>query len=362
MPLLGLRPIFTDVSHTRWCPRWHVCWGKSPPQCASSASLISERLTWSLCLARSTQNVRISGAAGLSQSSRSQSVTSFSIFSIPSGRKIDFTGILVQRVTCDLPLHPVTLDTNWKHLTDSTFWQNPYEPLHNYRMTHVTFGVLASSFAAIMAVKRNRLSILLSSILWLPKLSMTHFMLMTLWLELILPSKPLKLNHNYKGSSGFVLRKWNSSETSVLKRIPPDLLDSNFTYVISDAEEYTKTLGLEWNPKLDHFRLTVADLPPLESLYNQMFACLGHSENLWRPGMVCTHTYQSRSWQRLWEQKVDWDDPVPQTIDEAWLQWRCELSLLADKPIPGCYFPSQSKSCCFNFMASAMPLSSLTLG
>ena len=30
---------------------------------------------------------------------------------------------------------------------------------------------------------------------------------------------------------------------------------------------------------------------------------------------------------------------MPQTIREAWLQWRCELSLLADKPIPRCYFP-----------------------
>ena len=30
---------------------------------------------------------------------------------------------------------------------------------------------------------------------------------------------------------------------------------------------------------------------------------------------------------------------MPQTIREAWLQWRCELSLLVDKPIPRCYFP-----------------------
>ena len=49
--------------------------------CASSASFISERLARSLCLAQSSQNVRISGAAGLSQSSRFQSIASFSISS-----------------------------------------------------------------------------------------------------------------------------------------------------------------------------------------------------------------------------------------------------------------------------------------
>ena len=86
--------------------------------CASSAFFISERLARSLCLAQSSQNVRISGAAGLSQSSRFQSIASFSISSGPTGKKIDVTGIIVQRVTCDLPLHLVTLDANWKHLTD----------------------------------------------------------------------------------------------------------------------------------------------------------------------------------------------------------------------------------------------------
>ena len=42
---------------------------------------------------------------------------------------------------------------------------------------------------------------------------------------------------------GFLLRKWNSSESAVLQHISPDLLDSNSTYVISDTKEYTKTFG-----------------------------------------------------------------------------------------------------------------------
>ena len=46
--------------------------------------------------------------------------------------------------------------------------------------------------------------------------------------------------------------------------------------------------------------------------------------------------------QRLWELKVDWDDPLPSDIREAWLQWRSELKCLSDKHIPRCYFPDQA--------------------
>ena len=42
--------------------------------------------------------------------------------------------------------------------------------------------------------------------------------------------------------------------------------------------------------------------------------------------------------QQLWELKVDWDDPVPDTIYDSWRQWRSELNLLTTKHIPRCYF------------------------
>lgn len=39
--------------------------------------------------------------------------------------------------------------------------------------------------------------------------------------------------------------------------------------------------------------------------------------------------------------KVDWDDPVPPSIHEAWLQWRSELHLLSNRHVPRCYFPKE---------------------
>ena len=48
--------------------------------------------------------------------------------------------------------------------------------------------------------------------------------------------------------------------------------------------------------------------------------------------------------QQLWEHKVDWDDSVPEDIHSAWLQWRTELHLLAQKTIPRCFFLKDSYS------------------
>ncbi len=39
--------------------------------------------------------------------------------------------------------------------------------------------------------------------------------------------------------------------------------------------------------------------------------------------------------QRVWEAKIEWDDVLPQSILEEWLQ---ELSLITGKDVPRCYF------------------------
>ena len=53
---------------------------------------------------------------------------------------------------------------------------------------------------------------------------------------------------------GFTLRKWNSSEKSVLDAIFPELRESDEVLAISDAGSgVAKTLGISWNTRLDAF-------------------------------------------------------------------------------------------------------------
>ena len=94
---------------------------------------------------------------------------------------------------------------------------------------------------------------------------------------------------------------------------------------------------------MDHFRLTIADLPPLDNVTKRIlvsdiaktFDVLGW----FSPATIKVKILL----QRLWEQKVDWDDPVPAPICDEWFQWRSELHLLSNKHIPRCYFDKKSE-------------------
>ena len=84
---------------------------------ASSASFVSERLAQSLRLPRSHQSIRISGVAGPMRNSSTQHITNFKVSSLHSPfKKFTVSAVIVPRVTCDLPLHPVTLNLAWDHL------------------------------------------------------------------------------------------------------------------------------------------------------------------------------------------------------------------------------------------------------
>ena len=86
---------------------------------ASSTSFISERLTHLLEFPCTRRNVQISGIAGLSYGTPSQTVVQFAISPVQSTTdKSQVSAIVVPRVTCDLPVKPVTPKFSWDHLFD----------------------------------------------------------------------------------------------------------------------------------------------------------------------------------------------------------------------------------------------------
>ena len=120
----------------------------------------------------------------------------------------------------------------------------------------------------------------------------------------------------------------------------PDLRDAQTSLTISESEEiYTKTLGVEWHSVLDHFRLSIANHSPIENLTKRALVS------------DIAKTYDILGWyaptiikvkillQKVWEAKIDWDDPVPQPIADEWELWRSQLKSLSRMHIPRCYFP-----------------------
>ena len=218
------------------------------------------------------------------------------------------------------------------------------EPLRDYRMTRVTFGVSASSFAANMSVKQNAIDHALEFPKAADAVERAFYVDDCLAgadsVEEAICLHQQLLDLFTKG--GFLLRKWSSSDPAVSNSIPLELRATQSTHHIPSPEEYTKTLGIEWNASLDHFRLTVASLPAtvnvtkrtLISDIAKIFDVLGW----FSPSIIKAKILL----QRLWESKIGWDDMLPPVIHQTWQQWTSELHLLAEKHIPRCYYPKDA--------------------
>ena len=217
-------------------------------------------------------------------------------------------------------LHPVALTADISkmyravELADSDkdlhryVWRSdPSESLKDYRMTRVTFGVSASSFAANMSVKQNAIdysheypiaagvvksSFYVDDCLTGATDSKSALILQRQLTELF-------------SRGGFVLRKWNSNDPSVLEKIPEDLRDSREVHAFHESAQYSKTLGIEWNVSTDQFHLSITNPPSDDSVTKRnlvsdvakVFDALG----LFAPVTIKMKIVL----QRLWELKLD---------------------------------------------------------
>lgn len=112
--------------------------------------------------------------------------------------------------------------------------------------------------------------------------------------------------------------------------------------MIPDDSKYTKMLGIEWNTVMDHFRLTIAELPPLDEVTKRVL--ISDVAKIFDVlGWFCPCIIKMKIlFQQMWELKVGWDDPVPESIRISWMRWRSELNLLTTKHIPRCYFDKRA--------------------
>ena len=104
-------------------------------------------------------------------------------------------------------------------------WRSsPTTPLSDFRMTRVTFGVFLSSFIANMCVKQNAVDFSMEY----PnaaKVVSESFYVDDCLTGFNSPEEALELQALFD-RGGFLLRKWNASEPSILHQIDPDLQDT----------------------------------------------------------------------------------------------------------------------------------------
>jgi hypothetical protein len=236
----------------------------------------------------------------------------------------------------------VKSDRDWHRFV----WRaSPSETLKDYRMKRVTFGVSASSFIANMCVKQNAIN-LTQEFPLAAKAVETSFYVddgLTGADDVETAIQLQKQLQDLFSRGGFLLHKWNSSEPVVIQHIESELCDVQDTLSISDVKESTKTLGLQWKTDTDQFHVTISQSPPISNItkrslisdISRLFDVLGW----FAPAVIKVKIL----FQKLWEQKIHWDDPAPANVQEVWKRWREELHQLIKKPIPRCYFPKETE-------------------
>lgn len=113
----------------------------------------------------------------------------------------------------------VELDPSDRDLHRFVWRKDIKEPLRDYRMTRVTFGVSASSFAANMAVKQNALDYATEYPHAVKVVEDSFYVDDCLTGADSIPDAiALQAElHSLFSKGGFLLRKWNCSESDVLK-------------------------------------------------------------------------------------------------------------------------------------------------
>ena len=236
----------------------------------------------------------------------------------------------------------ILLDPQDKDLHRFVWRATPDEPINDYRMTRVTFGVSASPYLAIRTLQQTaddhgegypnvthhiRTSFYVDDFLGG---AATIEEAISLYDEII----PILLQ------GGFKLCKWRSSSKAVLQHIPTDLHERCLVKDVTSpqAQTQSKALGLEWDSQKD-------DMSP--SL------CVSKSYTPTKRGIISdvAKTYDILGWispailtmkllyQELWKKGHEWDQTVTPAVKEHHSAWRTDLPNLAQKRIPRPYSP-----------------------
>lgn len=202
------------------------------------------------------------------------------------------------------------------------------DPVQTFEMTTLTFGQRSSPFLAIRTLQQ----LMMDEATNLPEVQ--RVMHSDLYVDDIVTGihceeAALKLQEDliavFKRGC-FELRKWSSNSVALLEAVPSDQRQTDAVTFNEPTEEYTKVLGLKWEPKND----TLAyQYQPNPVKYSKR-AILSEISRIYDPIGLLTPitTNLKRLMKYLWTIGVGWDDSLPQSIIDAWTRYHEELPFI----------------------------------
>lgn len=214
-------------------------------------------------------------------------------------------------------------------------WRNnPDEPLETYELQTVTYGTTAGSYLAIRCLF-DLAALNEQNFPELAAIIRSDFYVDDVLTGSETAQEVLRICNgisNILQQGCFNLRKFVSNSKEVLEKIPGS--DDNVKIVNLSENENSKTLGLVWNPSFDKLMYEISTQHSNEpvskreilSRISQIFDPLG----LLSPSIIVGKILL----QKLWLEKLSWDESLPLYMHTAWTILRDELPLLNTLEIP----------------------------
>ncbi|XP_044741847.1 uncharacterized protein LOC123302822 [Chrysoperla carnea] len=135
------------------------------------------------------------------------------------------------------------------------------------------------------------------------------------------------------GKGNFELHKWYSNDSRVLNNIDKNKREK-CSFQFSDGDSIIKTLGLIWNPHTDVFQISVPnEIMNSKNTKREILSCIA---KLFDPlGLIAPVCVSAKiDMQKIWREKLNWDDSVPDEILEMWISLKGSFETLKDLFIP----------------------------
>lgn len=222
---------------------------------------------------------------------------------------------------------------------------NQSEPIREYRLTTLVFGIKSSPFIAMRCIKQvaneNKFAYPIACSILEEDTFVDDIVSGADSLAEALQVQS-DLTHILK-KSGFELRKWASNDPQFLAHLSDSVEQTQSITLDLEPDSTLKILGLQWNPSTDSFSYSVK---PLGETCSKR-SVLSELARIYDPlGFLTPFVLNLKHLiQQLWSLGLDWDSSPPDHIIQIWSHIKKEMCQLSNITIPRFLASEGMRSC-----------------
>ncbi|XP_053699438.1 uncharacterized protein LOC128746414 [Sabethes cyaneus] len=235
----------------------------------------------------------------------------------------------VEKMCRQVLVHPD--DTDYQRIVCR---DSPDMPIQHFRLLTVTYGLKNSVFLAMAALKKAAEVYEKQYPEAVDRIKKhTYIDDLTSGADsaqeaMVLIKQINEILHN----AGFILRKWSSNSATVLDLLS-DVNVNAKPINLPDEQNSVKALGIHWLPEEDVFTFKVnfrVDGPNTKHQLLSDTARLFDPFGWFAPVIICAKIL----YQHCWLYDLNWHDPLPPCIEDAWVEMKQNLWQLEQVKIP----------------------------